>query len=221
MIKPLVDTKNGDKEPHQTVLIDFRRPEDVESSLRRDVIGKLAKLSPATKRMLYMVYAALIIEKDPVKGYSFRIGLTRADLADLMHKTQLAPYDIKKLRKLVQAGLLTETRRALPAKAFIGKDGLLQWLGSGFEFVYGMNEWQLRPMTLLHDPLAFMHLPERDPEREANDARIKQRIAEMRSESAKQDRQLPKPANTKPLTTDVVRMSKPSLIERLVDFFTL
>lgn len=114
----------------------------------------LARLTPAQRRLLEVVYDALLIESTNLR-VQFREHVNRYAIAAALGKEKLVPYDLQKLDRLISAGLLVEDRRALPVKVVKGADGTRMQLGSGFEYVYSLSDASAYVLTLERKPHAF------------------------------------------------------------------
>lgn len=95
------------------------------------VRNALKTLSPATRRVLDAVRAALLVSYDEKRGYKFNGYVNRAAIAAQLGRQTLVPYDIKMLRGLAGKRLIQEYTHPLPRKQY----GDI-WLGAGAEYVY-------------------------------------------------------------------------------------
>lgn len=94
---------------------------------------KLSTLSPSRRRMLMAVYRAM--QQD---GMGFYESVNRLEIADMLERDKLVPWDVKVLRDLMQLGLVTEQRQAMP---------LRYWRARGAEYRYSIDPdilWCLR-----------------------------------------------------------------------------
>jgi hypothetical protein len=135
----------------------FRRrfdPREHDTALRF-VQDRLPLLSPATRRMLDAVYAALALSDEPAGAYGFCASVNRAAIAEALGKLRLIPYDVAMLRKLATLGLVLEGDFPLPVKTLIGADGQPLQLGAGHEFRYGIPKNVLYALIVLGNPAAF------------------------------------------------------------------
>lgn len=95
--------------------------------------GAFETLSPATRRVLQAVKAALFKSYDSRRGYQFAPYVNRTAIAQELGRDSLVPYDIRMLRNLAAKRFVVETKRALPRKQY----GDI-WLGAGAEYVYAI-----------------------------------------------------------------------------------
>lgn len=153
MVNAAIGQKNAsDPMPENVVTLEARIAPQHEALVEDETRRKLDKLTPAAVQLVPVVFESFVVSRSPGAGYSFRSGVTRADLAEALGKPQLVPYDIKKLRQMVAAGLISETRRTLPTKLYFDGQGVAHLLGAGFEFVYSTGRRNLYGLALLFEP---------------------------------------------------------------------
>lgn len=118
----------------------FEMPENNATLERRKWVYKnvnhhLSTLSPSRRRMLMAVYRAM--GKDGL-GDVFYETVNRLEIADMLERDKLVPWDIKVLRDLIRLGLVKEQRQTLP---------LRYWRARGAEYRYSIDPdilWCLR-----------------------------------------------------------------------------
>jgi hypothetical protein len=164
----------------------------------QSISKRVDKLSPATRRVLAAVRAAMFISYDPVKGYVFRQYVNRVEIAKVLKRSSLVPYDIRMLRQLCDLRLIEECKHPLPRKQY----GEI-WLGAGAEFVYTIHSDVL--YCLLH-----------------HDPRERSRLLALKSARGSAARPY-QPLSQRELDTLLDRASKAQkrgLLARLVEWFT-
>ncbi len=112
----------------------------------------LPALSPATRRMLDAVRQAQTIRADPASRFEFRGYVNRADIAAVMHKSRLVPYDVQKLNKLLERHLMSEDYHALPTMTMRGADGQELQYGAGGEYIYQIPPKIMYALIFIDDP---------------------------------------------------------------------
>lgn len=128
----------------------------VTETVRRAVSAQ----TPATRRMLDALRAALTVRSDPARGYYYAAQANRLGIARRLGKGALVRYDIEMLRRLTAVGLIQERKQPLPVKTMRGADGRELQLGAGAEYVYSIPEVVLYALLVIDDPHAFDQLKE-------------------------------------------------------------
>lgn len=114
------------------------------SSDRSDLLRRQINTLPtAVRQMLQIVVATMRQGGGTAEGVAVWQTINRAAIAEALDKPALIPYDIVKLRKLVDAGLLVE-------QAEINPRGL-----GGSEYVYSIPPDLLAGLVEHFDPAAF------------------------------------------------------------------
>lgn len=120
-----------------------------------ECMTELSTTSPKTVVLLGQLFRLLMVKSEPEHGYEFRRWVSRSELAAALHKPRLVRYDIVKLDRLAEMGLIETDRRALPARTVIGATGDELYVGAGWEHIYGMETPILYAMLKVTNPHAF------------------------------------------------------------------